>query len=514
MLIEVVALLTLAVAQVASQARWLRVAQREHYLPNSIDRFAARWWSSTVPNLLAIAVAVALSIYSFEQTWSAFAVAVIGLATPFGLRMRGTTSKLAWTRRLRLLAAFSLSLYVLPIIACAVFTSRHTTVLVGALLLVGSPMLVEIALVVTSPLERRLANRFVEAARERLGRIAPTVIAITGSYGKTTTKGYVAHLLGAQHIVLASPRSFNNRAGLARTVNEHLVAGTEILIAEMGTYGPGEIREMCTWITPNVAVLTAIGPVHLERFRNLEVTLRSKAEIAEHAECVVLNVDDELLRTLVGPLREQGKRVVTCSALDTEQQICLIDEGTQVAMYWDGRLIGREEIPTSHRPTAYTNVACAIGVVAALGGELIELLPLLSNLPQPPNRLSLTTGESGVVILDDTFNSNPAGAALGLSKLASIGDSGGRRVLVTPGMVELGPVQVTENRRLAELASQCCTDIVVVNRTNRSALRSGIAKGTNSVFVDSRAAAVAWVREHLGPHDVVLYENDLPDHYA
>ena len=117
-------------------------------------------------------------------------------------------------------------------------------------------------------------------------------IVLGGSYGKTSTKGYLAHLLAGRYSVVASPRSFNNRAGLARTVNELLVPGTDVLIAEMGAYGPGEIAELCRWLPPEVAVITAIGPVHLERFKSLDRTLAAKAEITVGAETVVLNVDD------------------------------------------------------------------------------------------------------------------------------------------------------------------------------------------------------------------------------
>ncbi len=121
----------------------------------------------------------------------------------------------------------------------------------------------------------------VARATARLARVAPTVVAITGSFGKTSTKGYVAHLVGGARAVVASPASFNNRAGLARAVNEHLADGTEVFVAEMGTYGRGEIAELCSWICPDVAVITAVGPVHLERFRSEDRILEAKAEILE-----------------------------------------------------------------------------------------------------------------------------------------------------------------------------------------------------------------------------------------
>ena len=124
------------------------------------------------------------------------------------------------------------------------------------------------------------------------------VVGVTGSYGKTTTKNYIAFLLAGDRAVLASPRSYNNRAGLSRTVNEHLAPGTEVLVAEMGAYGAGEIAALCEWLRPEIAVITSIGPAHLERFGSLEQTLEAKAEITATAQVVVLNVDDARLAGL------------------------------------------------------------------------------------------------------------------------------------------------------------------------------------------------------------------------
>ena len=121
---------------------------------------------------------------------------------------------------------------------------------VAAAVAVATPVLVDLACAVTGPFERLAVGTYVRRARERLREVAPTVVAITGSYGKTGTKGYVAHLVAGTKTVVASPASFNNRAGLARAVNENLVDGTEVFVAEMGTYGPGEIAELCSWLRP------------------------------------------------------------------------------------------------------------------------------------------------------------------------------------------------------------------------------------------------------------------------
>jgi UDP-N-acetylmuramoyl-tripeptide--D-alanyl-D-alanine ligase len=142
-------------------------------------------------------------------------------------------------------------------------------------------------------------------------------------------------------------------------------------------------------------------------------------------------------------------------------------------------------------------------------------LPRLATLPVPANRLQRYVAEGGYVVLDDTFNSNPTGARLALARLAMEAPTG-RRVLVTPGMVELGRIQSEENASFADAAGSVVSDLVVVARTNRQALSEGARRqggGTAVVLVDRLDEAVAWVRQHLGPSDAVLYENDLPDHF-
>ena len=475
-----VSLVAIAAAGV-SGVRWLRVAQREHYLPGSVTRFAIRWWRLG-PNALLLTAAVIAWLVTLAGGWLAGLVTAGAVAAgPFGLSLKGRTSKLAWTRRLRTLAAVWA---VLTIALAAIDTRVAVTV---ALL---TPLLVDAALGITLPIERRLGEKFVAEATRRLQQVRPTVVAITGSYGKTGTKGYVAHLVGSSRTVVASPASFNNRAGLARTVNEHLVPGTEVLVAEMGTYGPGEIRDMCRFVPPDIAAITAIGPVHLERMKSEDRIAEAKSEIFERASVAVLNADDHRLAALADRLEATGgKKVVRVGAAD----------------------LGDLSVPPGAPPT---NVAVAVAIARQLGVPDDAIAARLATLPTAAHRLTTSTGTSGATIVDDTYNSNPAGAAAALAALTRHATDGGKRVVVTPGMVELGSRQADENRAFATAVAESATHLLIVGQTNRRALQGGAAHGNITVvLVDTREDAVSWVQDHLGPGDVVLYENDLPDHY-
>jgi UDP-N-acetylmuramoyl-tripeptide--D-alanyl-D-alanine ligase len=289
----------------------------------------------------------------------------------------------------------------------------------------------------------------------------------------------------------------------------------------MGAYGTGEIAALVSWLAPRVAAITAIGPVHLERFRSLDRTLEAKSEIVAAADTAVLNVDDERLARLAGGLAAAGRRVVRCSASDRRGDVAVVAEAAEAQLYLDGSSAGTFPL-ASRRPLALTNVACAAGIALALGVPVPDIVLRLRSLPVVEHRLEVATSPTGVTVLDDTFNANPAGARLALAALVENARPGSRSVVVTPGMIELGDRQRSENETFAGEVAKVATDLVVVGSTNRRALLAGVAKaqapkaggeGLRVITLDSRAAAVIWVRRELGEGDAVLYENDLPDQY-
>lgn len=450
--------------------RWLRVAQREHYIGGSVTQFARRWKR-------------------------------IGV----GLSLRGRTSKLVFTRRLKVLAVMTASFHLAIVLAGGLFGMLWLGALVALLVL---PVTVDAALYATAPIERRSMQTFVEQASKKLKQINPTIVGITGSYGKTSTKVVVAHLVAGTRSVAASPASFNNLGGLTRAVNEGLPLGTDVFVAEMGTYGKGEIAELCEWCPPAIAVMTAIGPVHLERFGTEDNIVEAKSEIFATAHTVVLNVDEPRLAAVADRVRAEGvKRVVRASATDTNADVCVLADGS---VYVGGVVRGRAD----SLPTAASNAACAVAVAIELGVSPREAADRLGSAPGAKNRLEAVTAPSGAVVLDDTFNSNPAGAQRALDLLATSGAPNGRKVLITPGMVELGDRQARENERFAENAGVVASVIGIVGNTNKKALLAGAKKTPVKVeLFATREHAVAWVRTTLGNGDAVLYENDLPDHF-
>lgn len=516
----VVAATGLALGYALQMVRWLRVLQREHYEATSMFRFWRRWswpsmrlatvatlWRShtftlsylmscTLPAVLVVALVAHSSVVIVVDA------IIYGVLCPWGLTPRGRTGKVQWTRRLRTVAVVGLLLSALVVALSALV---HDELLVGAFVVWIVPSILAAVAWTLAPYEARRAAIFVERARQRLTRVNPVVVAITGSYGKTSTKNHLADLLSTDGGAVATPKSFNNRAGLSRAINENLVEGTRIFIAEMGTYGPGEIRNLCEWCTPDVAVVTAIGPVHLERMKSLDVIERAKFEITERSRVVIVNIDDPRLARW--PARLGDRRVRTAGSSATSADVRVVLEGGLWHAVVDGEDVATMEPVVGVQAT---NVACAIAASLEVGALASELSRRLRFVHAVANRATVATAASGVVVVDDTFNANPASARAALEVLERVAH-GGRQVVVTPGLIELGERQGVENEELAREVERRGAELVIVGRTNGAALLEGYGGQAHRFKV--RDDAVTWVRESLRAGDAVLYLNDLPDHY-
>lgn len=497
-----------AIVTMLTAYRWLRVAQREHYLAGSCNKTLWRWVSTRWPNSLLVLGLAAVPLIAFVHgdlrlLASSLMAALVIVATPWRMALRGHPP-LVFTRRLRTLASvFTLLAAGAIAIGWRVLSPQAATLTVAAF----TPFLLDLSLAITAPLERMTLDRYRRAAARRRDSIDPFVIAITGSWGKTSTKNHLRDLLSDLVDVVASPASWNNTAGLSKTINEHLTPGTEVLIAEMGMYGSGEIRSLSSWVRPDIAVITSIGAMHLERVGSIEGIVRAKSEILENVDTAVLWVEDDRIRRLAD----------TCAAATVWRVGSLGDPDVDVAVETDHAndtfkiWLGPEMVgccPMGGGIHA-SNIGCAVGAALAYGADREQVGLRLQSLTGSDHRTAVGVNNAGIIVIDDTFNSNPEGAAEAVMLLNR--SVSGHRVVVTPGMVELGHLQNEENAKLARHIRASGATLVVVGWTNRKALLLG--SGNEAVVVADRDAGLLWVQRHLRKDDGVLWENDLPDHY-
>ncbi|HEV2756257.1 MAG TPA: UDP-N-acetylmuramoyl-tripeptide--D-alanyl-D-alanine ligase [Actinomycetota bacterium] len=392
-----------------------------------------------------------------------------------------------------------------------------TWALATAALFLWAPLLIPAADALLTPVQAAINRGYLRRALRKLEAVDPTVVGITGSYGKTSTKFAVGTLLGPDTLV--TPGSFNTTMGVCRAINEHLEPRHRFFVVEMGARQRGDIAEIGHLVRHRIAVLTAIGTAHLESFGSREAIKRGKLEIVDTlgpGGVAVVNSDDATIRGLGDELA--GVEVVRygldpAGAPDvTAKDVEVTREGTRMTVV-DHR--SGETLPVSTKLLgrhSIGHVLAGVAVARAAGSDLAALRPRIAALAPVEHRLQLIAAPGGVTVLDDAFNSNPDGAAAALEVLASM--PARQRIVITPGMVELGELQHAANEELGRRAAEVADVLIVVARLNRDALVAGASGGrARTVTVASLEEATAELAGIVGSGDVVLFENDLPDQY-
>lgn len=386
--------------------------------------------------------------------------------------------------------------------------------------------LIPVALVagnlLTRPYENTIQKRFWSEANVKLQSLKPTIVGITGSYGKTSTKQLLGHILEMQAPTLITPGSVNTPMGIARVVREQLGSHHRFFVCEMGAYGPGSIARLCRLAPPDLGIITAIGMAHYERFKTLDTVARTKFELAEAVRAKggtvvmaeqVLDLDaartfrDLYTQNLIVVGKGDDCALRLASSAQTEA-------GIQAHVIWNGSVyVLKAPIYGQHH---ITNMAVAFAAACTLGVSPEDAILALASVPQISHRLELKSGPGGARIIDDAYNSNPAGFAAALELLNNLRRNGGRRILVTPGMVELGKAHAEEHRKIGELAADQVDVLLAVVperiKTLTAAYSSANPNGTILPCSNFKAAQ-NWLNANLQPNDVVLLENDLPDVY-
>ena len=415
------------------------------------------------------------------------------------------------------------------------------------------------------PLERAINGAYLRSARKRIKTLRLKVIGITGSYGKTSTK-YILHgILSQKFNTLMTPDSYNTPMGVTKVIRGELTEKHEVFIVEMGAYRRGDIRELCELASPEIGVLTAVGPQHLERFKCIENIAKTKYELIESLPpdgLAVFNCDNAICAELAD--KTDDKQVVRY-AVDAEkaeltasnirhthagleftvhchaQELCKREnvdiDNVDVGLRKDTtsqRIPSSNAMRTTENPNALrtteirtqllgrhnvSNILAAMSVALACGMALEEIRDAIAKVEPVPHRLQLSASEGGVTIIDDSFNANPVGAKAALEVLDDFGRdaNGGKKVLVTPGMVELGEQEYEENRRFGERAAAVCDRVILVGPSRTTPILEGLKTANYPSEQVSVAVNLAEVKNYLAkllkPGDVVLFENDLPDNY-
>ena len=396
--------------------------------------------------------------------------------------------------------------------------NHQSYVLTGlAVCYVISPVLCLVSNLINKPAELGVKRYYTNDAKKIL-RSCPNlkIIGITGSYGKTSVKYYLTTLLKAKYNVLMTPESFNTPMGVVITIRGSLKATHEIFVCEMGAKWVGDIKELCDIVHPQHGVITSIGPQHLESFKTLDAVKNTKFELADSLPengMLFLNADDENIKAH-GSNRPYISYSVEGEADYVAYDLSVSERGTTFSVKtpegetaeFSTRLIGRHNV---------LNIVGAIAISHKMGIALKDLRAQVRKLEGVPHRLQLSD-KGNVAIIDDAYNSNPSGTKAALEAL-SLFD--GYKILVTPGMVELGEKQDELNREFGQNAAAVCDYVVLVGAKQAVPIKAGLLDKNYDESKIYVASTINEALEHVyavnsqGKKKIILLENDLPDNY-
>ena len=380
--------------------------------------------------------------------------------------------------------------------------------------------IVMLGVILLIPVERFINRRFINDAKRILKNMPQLkVIGITGSYGKTSTKHYLERILSEKYDVLMTPGSYNTPMGVVRTIREMMKPYYSVFICEMGAKQKGDIKEICDIVHPEIGIVTAVGPMHLETFKSIENIRDTKFELIDSLpsngfgiinkdfeECVkkdIKNVDFVFYTTSGSNIdsKDYVAKNINYTSDGTDFEL-LTPEGKELKFHT--KLLGACNV---------SNLMAAIIVSLKMELSYEEISRGVDAIDQVEHRMSIKKTPGGITIIDDAFNSNPYGSRMALEVLSRFKE--GRRIVVTPGMIELGEQQVMLNERLGEEIGKNSDIAIVVGEYNKKALIRGINNSDmdqeNIISVDSFNEAQTELSRIVKRGDTILYENDLPD---
>ena len=398
------------------------------------------------------------------------------------------------------------------------FTNNLPFIIIGSALYL-TPILVPLSNIINKPIEKAVQNHYINDAKRMLDDM-PSLhkVGITGSYGKTSMKFYLSELLGSQYETLKTPESFNTPMGVTITIRRDLRPTHEYFICEMGARRVREINELCEIAHPHDGIITSVGPQHLETFKSVENVLNTKFELADSVQAsggkIYLNGDNELIRSKAPQYKNAVLYGLHESCHYRGSDVSVSDKGTEFTVTapdgsscrYTTKLLGEHSVQ---------NLLGAIAYCHGTGIALEKLVIPVRKIAAVPHRLQLLDKGGGLTFIDDAYNSNPSGCRAALNVLGLFDAC---KILVTPGMVELGEKQHELNREFGSEAAKVCDYIALVGKKQTEPIFEGIQNADfdmSRVFVcDTLGEALGKVRSIVtDKKKIVLLENDLPDNY-
>lgn len=369
--------------------------------------------------------------------------------------------------------------------------------------------------VINKPIEKCVYYYYFNKAKTKIKDMPRlSVIGVTGSYGKTSSKNILSDILKVKYDTMPTPKNFNTPYGLMITINNHLDKFTEYFIAEMGACEVGQIKELCDFVHPKYGILTTIGVAHLDSFKSEENIQKTKFELIESLPSDgigILNMDDP--KQTFYPLQNNCE-IKWISTQNKEADIYASNiKGTSNGMRFDVQFKGsntKYKLETQLLGSANVyNIMAAILLAKSLGMHMEEITRGVRGIKPIEHRLEMKK-MANLHIIDDAYNSNPVGAKMAIETLDLMP---GEKIIITPGMIELKEKQYDLNYTFGTQIASVCDLVILVGKHQTKPIYDGLIASKypeDKIYVfDDVFEAFNIVRSRKDAY--VLLENDLPD---
>lgn len=457
-------------------------------------------------------------LYFINNLYGVIFLIIINLLLIFTYKKEKQKKPLVVTNRVKRLYMTYFILTIMQFVLLNLLDAKGYAILFNLLITILSYFVVILINIINSPIEKNIQRGFYNKAKNKLENMPNLkVIGITGSFGKTSTKYILSTILMQKYDVLMTPESYNTTLGVVRTINEKMKSTNQIFVCEMGAKNIGDIKEICDLVKPTYGLVTSIGKQHLETFKNIENVKKTKMELIDALPedgIGFLNYDDDNIVSC-----KTNKNVLKYGLNNKENDIWAenieIDEkGSSFTIcFKDGKKIDvRTKLLGQHN---ILNILGASLVAYRLGLSDNEIKLGIKLLKAVPHRLEMKVTANGNIIIDDAYNSNVKGAEMALDVLGLFKDR--KKVLITPGIVDLGESAYEINKNLGKQAVQSSDFIILVGEKAAKPIYDGIKETTfnlEKVYIAKDLDdALNKMNSLLIEKSVILFENDLPDNY-
>lgn len=433
------------------------------------------------------------------------------------LRKEQVKIPLKLTPRVYRLIFTILIIYLIPIVIIFNTKINLLSYLVLGLLISFNSIVIYLANIINYPIEKMVYHKYRNMASKKINSLSNLeVVGITGSYGKTSSKNILNTILSEKFNSITTPKNFNTQYGLMITINNYLDKFNDIFIAEMGAFTTGRIKKLCDFVKPKYGILTKIGTAHLETFGSQENIQKTKFELIESLPedgIGILNKDDDLQVNY----KLKNKCKIVWIAINDKSADVYADniKVTNRGMSFDCHFKGdknKYNFETKLLGTANVyNILSAIALGHELGMSIKQLQLGTKKIKTIEHRLELKKYNK-ITIIDDAYNSNPIGSKMALDVLNLME---GKKIIVTPGMIELGEEEYKLNKKFGMQIADVCDKVILVGKNQTKAIQDGLKekkydKAKIDIINDVKEAFT--IINRLNEDNVyVLLENDLPD---